>query len=103
MKLDADIKILIAGALILGGVVWWLSRNGNAAGVGKAVGGAAVDLITGTAVGVIDAVGGVASNVANATVTAANDPLSNPLQPLGSWLGSAAYDYTHSKAQGGVW
>lgn len=91
MKLGADIKIIIAGALVMGGVVWWLARKGNAASVGAAVGGAAVDLIT-----------GAVSGVADATVAAANSD-SNPLRPVGSWIGTTIYDATHSKSAGGWW
>lgn len=92
MKLDRDMMILAAGAVVLGGAVWWLTRPGRAANLGASMGGAAVDLITGTV-----------SGAADATVKAANDPSINPLQPLGSWIGGAIYDYTHSKANGGVW
>lgn len=101
--ITTDMKLIAGAAVVAGLALWWFARNGNAKSVGTAVGGAAVDLITGTVVGVAQAVGGVAANVSNATVAAANDPSVNPLQPFGSWLGQTAYDLTHSKASGGMW
>lgn len=97
--IDRDAKIIAGGALVIGALVWWLTRKGNAASAGNAIGGAAVDLITGVATGAAEAVGGVAANVASA----ANDPSINPLQPVGSWIGTTIYDLTHSKEQGGFW
>ena len=92
MKITTDMK-LIGGAVVLVGIAaWWFTRKGSAASVGNAIGGAAVDLITGT-------IGGVATGVA----TAANDPSINPLQPVGVWLGGTVYDLTHSKQNGGIW
>lgn len=94
------LPVLIGGGVVLAALaLFWLTRKGMASNVGDALGGAAVDLVTGT-------IGGVAHgvlDVGNAGVAAANDPSINPLQPVGSWLGTTIYDYTHSQAQRGWW
>lgn len=69
-----------AGALALS----WLLSRGNAAALGSAAGGAAVDLV----VGVVGGAGGAVAAVAN-------NPSVNPLQPVGSWIGVTIYDLFH--------
>ncbi|MGE0350382.1 hypothetical protein [Hydrogenophaga sp.] len=50
---------LIAGAAVLGALVWAATRAGGAAGLGSAIGGAAVDLVDGAVSGVVVGVGEV--------------------------------------------
>lgn len=60
MKLPAlpsDVKTIALAAAVVGLALWWITRKGVAASVGSAVGGAAVDLITGTAAGTVIAAG----------------------------------------------
>lgn len=84
MKVPAKPILIGGGVLLLAAVAVWLTRKGNAASIGSAAGGAAVDLVAGV-------IGGVAGGI----VDAANDPSVNPLQPFGAWLGGTFYDITH--------
>lgn len=77
-------QMIGGGVLVALVALWLLTRSGSVKGIGAAIGGGAVDLITGT-------VGGVAG----AVVDTANDPAKNPLQPFGAWLGGAVYGVTH--------
>lgn len=81
--------MLIGGGVVLVALaVFWLTRKGAAESAGAAVGGAAVDLVTGV-------VGGVAGGVADV----ANNPDTNPLQPLGAWIGGTFYYLTHWESE----
>lgn len=44
---------LIAGAAVIGALVWAATRTGGAAGLGSTIGGAAVDLVDGAVSGVV--------------------------------------------------
>lgn len=96
--------LLIGGGVLLLVLIAsaWLAKKGSAGNVGASIGGAAVDLVYGTALGVV---GGVNTALGIPTTTdlinAANSS-SNPLQPVGSWLGGTFYDYTHTTQNGGV-
>ena len=76
--------LYLGGAVLLAVGLMWIAQKNNAASLGAAVGGAAVELVVGTVVGAGDAV-----------ATVANDPGINPLQPFGAWLGGTIYDMTH--------
>lgn len=99
MKIPS-IPLLIGGGVVLAALaLFWITRKGTASNVGNAIGGAAVDLVTGT-------IGGVAHGVMDAgsqAAASANDPSINPLQPFGAWLGSSVYDVTHTQTNGGIW
>lgn len=56
MKL-AEVPPWVLGAFALAGVAWWLTRKGNAAAAGQAVGAAVVDAGAGVVVGIGQAVG----------------------------------------------
>lgn len=57
MNLTADAKLLIAAGAVALAALYWITRPGQAASAGQAVGGAAVDLISGTASGVVTGAG----------------------------------------------
>lgn len=83
MKMPSQ-AVLIGGGLVLAAVALFaITRRGAASAVGSAVGGAAVDLVTGTV-----------SGAADATVAAANSD-SNPLKGFGELIGETAYNATH--------
>jgi len=57
MKLSTP--YLIAGGAVLAALVWAMTRQGGAAGVGASLGGAAVDFVDGAASGVVIGIGEV--------------------------------------------
>ncbi len=57
MKLTAT--HMLAGAAVLGALVWAMTRQGGAANLGASIGGAAVDFIDGAASGVVVGIGEV--------------------------------------------
>lgn len=73
--------VLVGGVLIVGVAALWLSLRG-AKGMGKDIGGGAVDMVFGTVAGVTGAVG---ENL--------NDPSVNPLHGVGTWVGGTVYDF----------
>lgn len=98
----AESNPLIVGAVLLGAVaVAWIAARG-AKGMGQDIGAGVVNAAAGVVSGAADAAVGVVAGVNDAlgiprtsdVVNWANSD-SNPLQPLGSWLGRTAYDWTH--------
>lgn len=87
------------GGLIAAAVVGWLvtraldklSVPGAPGALGAAVGGGAVDLVSGVVGGVNDALG--IPRTSDVVGWANSD--SNPLQPAGAWIGGKLYDLTH--------
>jgi hypothetical protein len=55
LKLTAP--YLIAGGAVLAALVWAMTRQGGATGLGTAIGGAAVDLVDGAVSGVVIGIG----------------------------------------------
>jgi len=69
-SMPSDTTLIIGSVAVAGLLLWWFVKKGNAAAVGEAVGGAAVDLITGTAVGVVHQAGITLANNSQAFVPA---------------------------------
>jgi len=79
----ANNPVLVGGVIIVAVAAVWLSLRG-AKGMGKDIGGGAVDLVFGTVSG---AGGKVVDNLS------AQD--TNPLYGFGSWVGTSIFDLTH--------
>ncbi|MFA7399112.1 MAG: hypothetical protein WCZ98_01395 [Sideroxydans sp.] len=77
--------MLVAGVVVAGVALAWLALRG-AKGMGKDIGGGAVDLAV-----------GIVSGAGNAVTTNALDPAVNPFYDAGSSLGGLIFDITHPK------
>lgn len=104
----AQLPIVYAvGGIVAAAVIGWyvtrlmdkLAQPGAPGNLGKAVGGGVVDFTLGTVAGINDGLGiPRTSDVIDWTNSS-----SNPAQPVGAWIGSTVHDWTHSKAEGGIW
>jgi hypothetical protein len=107
MKLPAlpsETKLIVGGVIVAGLLAWWFIQKGNAKAVGGAIGGAAVDLITGTVGGVVHGAGQVIadnpaafvpSDPANLVYSGINDAGSAVTSDQNFSLGAWLYNVTH--------
>ena len=99
MKLPSQSTVMVVGGVIgIAAVGWFVSRildrlsaDGALTNIGANVGSGVVDLSMGVLGGVNDAIGIPRTSD---VVDWANSS-SNPLQPVGAWIGGTLYDLTH--------
>lgn len=82
-KMATNNPVLVGGVLIGAGLLAWLALRG-AKGMGKDIGGGAVNLAV-----------GVVSGAGNAIVDNALDPSVNPFYDVGTSIGGWVYNITH--------
>jgi hypothetical protein len=89
-----EAQMVAGGVVLVGLLLWWFSKKGNAASVGAALGNAAVDFATGTAVAVYDStLGQYFDQPINHAIAKVGEVANNV---VGGSVGGAIYDMTHS-------